>query len=99
MPVVVASRADLARFARREDLSVATLSADASRPLTSIRDDTGRLAIVVGSEREGVSAELGGLSTVRYAIPMAPGVDSLNVSVAAGIALYARRAGSGRSRC
>lgn len=92
-PVVTAGRDECVDFLRRERLSVAALSAEAAEPLDRIRGVAGRLAIVVGGERGGVSPGLDALATHRYAIPMTQEVDSLNVSVAAGIALYEHRTG------
>jgi len=46
------------------------------------------VAIVVGNEETGISPETRAASTVRVVIPMAPGQDSLNVGVAAGVALF-----------
>jgi RNA methyltransferase, TrmH family len=51
-----------------------------------------RLALVVGNEGAGVSQRLNETAQRRVAIPIAPGVESLNAAVAAGIALYALRA-------
>lgn len=87
-PVVLATRAECAEFIRQERIVLAALSADAAEPLSSIRTAPERLALVMGSEREGVSSELGALATYRYSIPMAPNVESLNVSVTAGLALF-----------
>jgi 23S rRNA (guanosine2251-2'-O)-methyltransferase len=54
-----------------------------------VTDMTGPLAIIMGSEETGLSAEAWKLCDTRFRIPMhAGGVDSLNVSVAAGIALF-----------
>ncbi len=87
-PVILANHAECVDFVRREQLKVAALSADAAEPLSTIRTVNERLALVLGGERKGVSPELDGLTTYRYAIPMTPDVESLNVSVTAGIALY-----------
>lgn len=46
------------------------------------------VAVLVGNEQEGLSHNLLSLSTQRICIPMAPGQDSLNVGVAAGVMLY-----------
>lgn len=46
------------------------------------------LALMVGSEGEGLPEELMGLADERIRIPMVGRADSLNVAVAAGIALY-----------
>ena len=56
-----------------------------------------RLALLLGAEGAGLSAEAERLAAVRIRIPIAAAVDSLNVTVAAGIAL-ARLAPRQRSR-
>lgn len=47
-----------------------------------------RAAIVVGSERAGLTAGLMAACTVRVRIPLAAGVDSLNVAAATAIACH-----------
>jgi tRNA G18 (ribose-2'-O)-methylase SpoU len=47
-----------------------------------------RVAVLVGSEGAGLSRTALGRAAVRVRIPMAPGVDSLNVATAAAIALH-----------
>jgi tRNA G18 (ribose-2'-O)-methylase SpoU len=47
-----------------------------------------RLALLVGAEGRGLTAEAEALADVRVRIPMKPGVDSLNLATATGIALY-----------
>jgi tRNA G18 (ribose-2'-O)-methylase SpoU len=51
----------------------------------------GKLALVVGSEGHGLSTRWLGCADLRVAIPMAHGVDSLNVAAAVAIACYATR--------
>jgi TrmH family RNA methyltransferase len=46
------------------------------------------LALIVGNEGAGVRPELAAAAHGRVAIPLAPGVESLNVAVAAGIILF-----------
>jgi len=46
------------------------------------------VALVLGNEGAGVSASLELAADRRVAIPLARGVESLNVAVAAGILLY-----------
>jgi TrmH family RNA methyltransferase len=46
------------------------------------------IAIVVGNEEQGVTGPVLDVCTERVRIPMAPGQDSLNVGVAAGVLLY-----------
>jgi tRNA G18 (ribose-2'-O)-methylase SpoU len=54
--------------------------ADARRPL--------RVALLLGNEDAGIPANLVACARRRVTLPMAAGVDSLNVSVAAGIVLH-----------
>lgn len=54
------------------------------------RQDAGNaIALVAGTEGSGLSAEAEALADARVRIPMADCVDSVNVAVAVGIALYA----------
>ena len=48
-----------------------------------------RIALVVGTEGAGLSDAAETAADVRVRIPIAVGVDSLNLAVATGIALYA----------
>ena len=47
-----------------------------------------RLAIVAGTEGAGLSDKAMAAADLRVRIPMAPGVDSLNLATAVGIALH-----------
>ena len=51
----------------------------------------GRVAVVIGSERAGLSAAALASTTHRVRIPMANGVDSLNAAAASAIACFALR--------
>jgi len=55
-----------------------------------------RLAIVFGSEGHGIPPDVVAACDRKVIIPMRPGVDSLNVAVAAGIFLYELTSGSPR---
>ena len=57
-------------------------------PLDDLADDA---VLVVGSERAGVGAELRRRADAVVALPMRPGVSSLNLATAAAAALYAWR--------
>jgi RNA methyltransferase, TrmH family len=59
-------------------------------------DYQGRTAIVVGSERYGVSAPWHQAGFARIGIPMLGAADSLNVSVSASVLLYEARARKNR---
>ena len=50
-----------------------------------------RLALAVGNEGAGLSERVRAAAEQMIALPMSAGVESLNVAVAAGIALYALR--------
>lgn len=49
---------------------------------------SGSIALIFGSEEDGISSDLLRMADERLKIPMAGGVDSLNVSVSVGIVLY-----------
>jgi tRNA G18 (ribose-2'-O)-methylase SpoU len=51
------------------------------------QQEPARLALLFGSEGDGLTAGAQGYADHRIRIRMAPGADSLNVAVAAGIAL------------
>ncbi|WP_432720655.1 RNA methyltransferase [Jeongeupia wiesaeckerbachi] len=53
-------------------------------------DLSGDLALVLGAEGQGVSPELAARASRRLRIPMAAGIESLNVGAAAAICLYER---------
>lgn len=50
----------------------------------------GRVALLVGAEGPGLTEHAMRAATIRARIPMAPGVDSLNVATAATLACYER---------
>jgi tRNA G18 (ribose-2'-O)-methylase SpoU len=54
-------------------------------------DITHKMAVVIGSERAGLTDAALRASAHRVRIPMAPGADSLNAAAAAAIACYALR--------
>lgn len=79
---------------RKAGLTLAALTP--RRPSESIesfalRAAGSKIALAVGTEGAGVSAMVDALADARVRIPMADGVDSLNLSVAAAIALFALR--------
>jgi len=59
---------------------------------------TGRLALLLGAEGPGLSAGALAASDLRVRIPMAPGVDSLNVAAASAIAFHRATANGGGPR-
>ena len=59
--------------------------------IASIASSSAPRALVLGSERNGLSAEMAEACAHLASIPMRDGIDSLNVAIAAGIACYALR--------
>lgn len=51
-------------------------------------DFTAPTALIMGSEEDGISTELMSISDNKVKIPMAGNIESLNVSVSAGVAIY-----------
>lgn len=62
------------------------LAAHVARPSTPLPR---RIVLLAGTEGTGLTEDALARVTDRWVIPMAPGVDSLNVSTATGIALFA----------
>jgi tRNA G18 (ribose-2'-O)-methylase SpoU len=76
---------------RRAGYTLVALSPD--RDAEAIGEAAGRLvsrrlAVIVGAEGVGLGARTREAADLRVRIPMAPGVDSLNVATACGIALH-----------
>jgi len=71
---------------RRMGFAVVTASEDAKESIWEA-DLGGDIAWLLGGEGTGVRRSLEGKSDLAVRIPMAPRVDSLNVSVATGICL------------
>ena len=79
--------------ARAAGFTVAALTpGDDSVPIDRL-PATGRLALLLGAEGPGLSAGALAASDLRVRIPMAPGVDSLNVAAASAIAFHRAAAG------
>lgn len=79
--------ADLARL---QAVGFRLLALTPSEPAMPLRDiaPTARLALLVGHEGDGLSDEVRAAADLCARIPMAAGVDSLNVATAASVALY-----------
>jgi 23S rRNA (guanosine2251-2'-O)-methyltransferase len=79
--------ADLARVLRDERFWVAGLDAGGERPWDQLEYPR-RMALVVGGEARGLRPRVRATCDATIAIPLAPGVESLNLSVAAAVVLY-----------
>ena len=64
-----------------------TLATD-STELRAVRLGQARRAVLLGTEGDGLADDLAARADLRVRIPMAPGVDSLNVAAASAIALH-----------
>ena len=93
LPIVVAEPHQLLRMfdSTSKVLSVAT--AKGEWEVESWSTLPGDRLILLGSEKHGPSDELLARAQERVRIPMSPHVESLNVSVAAGVLLFARLLG------
>lgn len=89
-PAVSAAPDTLIAWARlqRVELWVADTEGDPVSQLPRRGQGRSPVALVVGNEGAGVSRSLVEAAERRIAIPLAQGVESLNVAVAAGILLY-----------
>lgn len=90
LPVIVEPRIEreVPQLLREQDVALWAAVADPAAPSFEDAPRPGRLALVLGDEDRGVSAEWLQHCQRRITIPMRPGASSLNVSVAAGILLY-----------
>jgi 23S rRNA (guanosine2251-2'-O)-methyltransferase len=91
LPVAVVP--NLARYLteiKRGDLWAYAAVADADATLWET-DLTGGVALVLGAEGKGVRPLVRRTCDAAVSIPLAPGVESLNVSVAAALLLYEAR--------
>jgi TrmH family RNA methyltransferase len=70
------------------------IASPSGAPLAEVLPDE-PVAWVLGAEGQGVSEAFRRRGSFAAAIPMAPGVDSLNVAVAGSLLLYARRLAGG----
>ncbi len=88
-PTVTCTETELGQFLA--DASITAWGADAGGAALGTQPPPDRLALVVGNEGAGLKDSVRDLCGGLVAIPMAPGAESLNVAVAAGILLHALR--------
>lgn len=90
VPLAVGPSATVRDWCRDHHLEVVAARVDASS-VYSDAELTGRVAIVLGSEAEGLGDAWRGSDVVAVHLPMRGVADSLNVSVAAAVLLYEAR--------
>lgn len=90
LPAVAASPEEFVAWAQlqRSEIWVADSNGELVELVPGRSADRPPVALVVGNEGAGVSAPLELAAHRRVAIALSPGVESLNVGVAAGILLY-----------
>lgn len=78
---------------RDRGFTVAALAlSDDAEPLDRLaRDPPQRLAMIFGTEMNGLTARTIGAADIRVTIPMADGISSLNVAAASAVAMWALR--------
>lgn len=81
------STTEIIEFLQRHTIKIYAAALQASEPYTEV-DFTESSAIVVGTEATGLSEEWLENSTQNIIIPMHGEIDSMNVSVAAGILIF-----------
>lgn len=96
--VVVQSTADFLDWAHRCGVRVVATSARASQTCWDA-DLQAPLAVLLGSEGEGLPPDLLAAADLRVAIPMTGTAESLNLAVAAGVMLYEVRRRTGVPGC
>ena len=72
---------------QQEGMFVIGLDGDAPTSVDDLEAATDAVVVVVGSEGRGLSRLVGATCDLTVAIPMAPGAESLNASVAAAVTL------------
>lgn len=87
MPLAAASAADVIQWLDEKRFRIYAARVDGAIDYRHV-DWAGPCAVVLGSEAEGLDAAWRGAGVTAISLPMRGEVDSLNVSVTAGILLY-----------
>ena len=90
MPVVAAPSPLVRAHLVALGLTLVVARVDAATPYTGV-DLRGSLAIVLGSEADGLTGAWTGPGVVPVSLPMLGVADSLNVSIAAAVLVYEAR--------
>ncbi|HKU60447.1 MAG TPA: RNA methyltransferase [Gemmatimonadales bacterium] len=88
LPTVATDAPGYLAWARASGIETWVTAADGEPLARSTGPARAPVALVLGNEGAGVGAALSAAAERRVAIPLAPGAESLNVAVAAGILLY-----------
>jgi len=85
--IALGTTSEIIEFLKENNISIYTAALQASKNYSEI-DFTNSAAIVVGTESTGLSKEWIDNATQNIIIPMSGEIDSMNVSVAAGILIF-----------
>ncbi|MEY3835179.1 MAG: hypothetical protein RI989_607 [Bacteroidota bacterium] len=86
LPIVLSSSKDIIDFFSSKDIAILAADLDGT-PIQSFKAPQ-EWALVVGSESHGVSQEFVQASSTRLTIPSLGNAESLNASIAGGIAIF-----------
>jgi tRNA G18 (ribose-2'-O)-methylase SpoU len=90
LPIMTASTQNFLEYCKANNETLLVTAMEAEKTVDEISSIAERLLIVFGSEKEGCSPEIEQAATLQVRIPISEKVESLNVSAAAGIALFNR---------
>jgi TrmH family RNA methyltransferase len=90
IPIAAATSAETLSWLRARDVRLVVARVDGPAVYTEV-DLTGPIAIVLGSEADGLTSAWSGAEVVAVRLPMLGAADSLNVSAAAAVLLYEAR--------
>jgi len=90
LALALATTADVLAWIQENGLRIVAARVDGSVPYTEV-DLRGPVAMVLGSEAHGLTAEWGGNHVTAVRLPMRGRADSLNVAAAAAILFYEAR--------
>jgi len=85
--IATGSTEEIIQFLKEKDIAIYSAALQASKPFYNC-DYRGPTALVVGTEAAGLSQNWLDSSTQNIVIPMEGDIDSMNVSVAAGILIF-----------
>lgn len=91
LPIVLSDADTVLAELTRRGITVVSLEPRVPTPLSAVADLPGRIAVLLGSEKHGPSRLLSKAAHEQVTIDIHPGVESLNVSVSAALAMYQRR--------
>lgn len=90
LPIMTAATNEFLEYCKTNNETLLVTAMDAEKTVGEIGSITERLLLVFGSEKDGCSPEIERAAALKVRIPINEKVESLNVSAAAAITLYAR---------